>query len=317
MARNVPRRWARRSSRSRSTARRPRRVNPHVPRSPAEITSDALACIDAGATIVHNHNDEPMSVHDGVHRAEPYLEAWRPIVERHPDVQLYATQASGGPRDRDRDAVGAPRRARPGGRVRVGFVDPGSVSLGRSTRRAARPSSTSTRTPMRVTWSSAAPSSASRPASRSSIRASCASRSRSRAGALPPGTMIKLYFGGDALPFGFPPTGRASTPTSRCSTAAACRGSSRSGRRRRRCGLGARALERGGHVRVGLEDHAGPRTPSNVELVEEAAKRSPRPAVASSPPPRRARSSADRGVTSYVKEFRYGFTASTETLVTP
>jgi len=70
--------------------------NPHVPRSPAEITSDALACIGAGATIVHNHNDEPMWVHDGVHRAEPYLEAWRPILERHPDVQLYATQASGG-----------------------------------------------------------------------------------------------------------------------------------------------------------------------------------------------------------------------------
>ena len=32
------------------------------------------------------------------------------------------------------------------------------------------------------------------------------------------------------------------------------------------------ALERGGHLRVGLEDYAGPRTPRNVELVEEAAK---------------------------------------------
>src|SRR5262249_19620779 len=30
------------------------------------------------------------------------------------------------------------------------------------------------------------------------------------------------------------------------------------------------ALERGGHLRVGLEDYAGPRTPSNVELVREA-----------------------------------------------
>jgi uncharacterized protein (DUF849 family) len=33
-------------------------TNPHVPRRPAEITADALACIDAGAAIVHNHNDE-------------------------------------------------------------------------------------------------------------------------------------------------------------------------------------------------------------------------------------------------------------------
>ena len=30
------------------------------------------------------------------------------------------------------------------------------------------------------------------------------------------------------------------------------------------------ALERGGHLRVGLEDHAGDRQPSNAELVAEA-----------------------------------------------
>jgi uncharacterized protein (DUF849 family) len=36
-------------------------------------------------------------------------------------------------------------------------------------------------------------------------------------------------------------------------------------------GLARLALERGGHVRAGLEDYAGPRTPSNVELVEEVA----------------------------------------------
>jgi uncharacterized protein (DUF849 family) len=35
------------------------------------------------------------------------------------------------------------------------------------------------------------------------------------------------------------------------------------------CGLARLALERGGHVRVGLEDHAGPGTPSNVALVHE------------------------------------------------
>jgi uncharacterized protein (DUF849 family) len=36
-------------------------------------------------------------------------------------------------------------------------------------------------------------------------------------------------------------------------------------------GLARLALERGGHLRVGLEDFAGPRTPTNEELVEEAA----------------------------------------------
>jgi 3-keto-5-aminohexanoate cleavage enzyme len=35
-------------------------------------------------------------------------------------------------------------------------------------------------------------------------------------------------------------------------------------------GLARRALERGGHLHVGLEDFAGDRQPANVELVREA-----------------------------------------------
>lgn len=34
-------------------------------------------------------------------------------------------------------------------------------------------------------------------------------------------------------------------------------------------GLARRAIERGGHVRVGLEDYAGPGQPSNPELVKQ------------------------------------------------
>jgi uncharacterized protein (DUF849 family) len=34
-------------------------------------------------------------------------------------------------------------------------------------------------------------------------------------------------------------------------------------------GLAAEAIRRGGHVRVGLEDYAGPRQPRNEELVAE------------------------------------------------
>jgi uncharacterized protein (DUF849 family) len=34
-------------------------------------------------------------------------------------------------------------------------------------------------------------------------------------------------------------------------------------------GLAHAALERGGHVRVGLEDFLGQRTPTNVELMDE------------------------------------------------
>jgi uncharacterized protein (DUF849 family) len=37
-----------------------------------------------------------------------------------------------------------------------------------------------------------------------------------------------------------------------------------------RCGLAAHALKRGGPLRVGHEDYAGARTPTNLELVREA-----------------------------------------------
>ena len=37
-------------------------------------------------------------------------------------------------------------------------------------------------------------------------------------------------------------------------------------------GVARHALERGGHLRVGLEDYAGPGQPTNVELLEQARK---------------------------------------------
>ena len=87
----------------------PRHRNRHVPRTPAEITEAALAGIESGASIVHNHNDEPMFTADGVHAVEPYLAAWRPVLERHPDALLYPTMAE--------------LAIRRGGHVRVGLED--------------------------------------------------------------------------------------------------------------------------------------------------------------------------------------------------
>jgi uncharacterized protein (DUF849 family) len=87
----------------------PRHRNRHVPRTPAEITEAALAGIESGASIVHNHNDEPMFTADGVHAVEPYLAAWRPVLERHPDTLLYPTMAE--------------LAIRRGGHVRVGLED--------------------------------------------------------------------------------------------------------------------------------------------------------------------------------------------------
>jgi uncharacterized protein (DUF849 family) len=92
------------------------------------------------------------------------------------------------------------------------------------------------------------------------------------AGALPPGTMIKLYFGG-VLPLGLPPTA-----TSLDAYLAMLEGTGLPwlvavlGGDVIETGVADAALHRGGHVRVGLEDYAGPRAPSNTELVQQIAE---------------------------------------------
>ena len=101
-----------------------------------------------------------------------------------------------------------------------------------------------------------------------------------RRGKLPRGALIKLYFGGDAsylgdtgaggVTFGLPPTVKAldayleMLDGSGLPWSVAVIGGDVVA-----CGLARAALERGGHVRVGLEDHAGPRKPANAELVRE------------------------------------------------
>lgn len=55
----------------------------------------ALEGIAHGASIVHNHTDDPMFTADGVHAAEPYVAAWQPVLDQHPDVLLYPTWQPG------------------------------------------------------------------------------------------------------------------------------------------------------------------------------------------------------------------------------
>jgi 3-keto-5-aminohexanoate cleavage enzyme len=84
---------------------------------------------------------------------------------------------------------------------------------------------------------------------------------------VPPGAIVKLYFGG-GLEFGLPPTAAALEaylellePSGLPWSVAVLGGDVVA------CGLAERAIRRGGHVRVGLEDYAGPDEPSNAELL--------------------------------------------------
>ncbi len=241
--------------------------NPHVPRAPEEIAADALRCLEAGAAIVHNHNAE-MAV-DAARAAELYLEAWRPVLRVRPDVLLYPTVGFGATIEERYAHVPILAEA---GALRVGLVDPGSVNLGdivyvNSASDIEHEVGLCARHRLAPSVSIFEPG---------FLRAALALQ---REGRLPAGVLVKLYFGGDhdyfgrpAATFGLPPT-RAALEAylemldgSGLAWSVALVGGDVVA-----SGLARLALERGGHLRVGLEDHAGPRTPTNEELVREAA----------------------------------------------
>jgi uncharacterized protein (DUF849 family) len=183
---------------------------------------------------------------------------------------------SGGPGTSIETRWGHHRRLLDAGMLRVGLVDPGSVSLGRLDQQGL---------PLPLDFVYVNTFADARYMVESCARLRLApsvsifdpsflrvALAFHQAGALPPGAMIKLYFGGERLPFGLPPTraslnaylamlDRTGLPWS-----VAVLGGDVVG-----CGLAEYALERGGHVRVGLEDYASERKPTNVELVEQVA----------------------------------------------
>jgi uncharacterized protein (DUF849 family) len=253
--------------------------NPHVPTSPDEIARDALACMAAGAAIVHNHIDDFALT--GETAAARYLEGWRPVVRARADAILYCTVALGGSIEA-RYAHVPPLAA--SGLMRMGVLDPGSTNLG-SAGADGLPGGVDfvyshsygdvRHVVAQLVECRLGPSiSIFEPGF---LRTALVYHRRGR---LPRGAFVKLYFGGDAsylgdagatgVTFGLPPTAKAldayleMLDGTGLPWAVAVIGGDVVG-----SGLARLALERGGHVRVGLEDYAGPRRPTNVELVDE------------------------------------------------
>lgn len=243
-------------------------TQPHVPRTVAEIVADAVACFEAGAAIVHHHTDDGLLV--GRHATEPYRAVWSAILAAVPDAILYPTMGGGGPHTSARERYAHVEELAELGLLRLALVDPGSVSLGpldgdglpmaidlvyQNTFADARYMFDVCRA-----RGLAAHVSIFEPGF---LRVALAYHAR---GHLPP-AKIQLYFGGDVLPFGLPPTAAsldaylAMLAGTGLPWMVGVIGGDVMAE------LAALAIARGGHVRVGLEDYAGAGTPRNAELV--------------------------------------------------
>ena len=247
----------------------PQAANPHVPRSVPEIVADACACIDAGAAIVHHHNDDGLL--DGRHAAEPYREAWSRIYEHQPDAVLYPTMGGGGTHTSIQERYAHIEALADAGVLRMALIDPGSVSLGPLDAEGIpaaidlvyQNTFADVRYMMDVCRARGVGAHISifEPGF---LRVALAYHA---AGRLPDGAKIQLYFGGAALPFGLPPTAAgleaymAMLDGSGLPWMVGVLGGDVSAT------LAELAIARGGHVRVGLEDCAGPKQPRNAELV--------------------------------------------------
>ncbi len=255
--------------------------NPHVPVTPDEIARDALACFEAGAAIVHNHTDNPLE--SGAAIAARQLEGWRPVFAERADAILYPTAGFVGDTAARFAHIPILAEACP---MRMSIFDPGSLNLGdigadglpggnfdfvykNDFADIRHQAELCTRHSLGPSISVFEPG---------FLRCALA---YFRAGRLPAGAFIKFYFGGDkdylaaagaGVSFGLPPTplalevylemmGDCDLPWAVAVLGGDVVDS----------GLARLAIERGGHVRVGLEDYAGGATPTNAELVETVA----------------------------------------------
>ena len=78
---------------------RSKSANPNVPIGPDQIVATALSCYDAGASIIHCHNASTALT--GQAAADDYLAAWRRIRAERPGVLWYPTLTRDGCHDLD------------------------------------------------------------------------------------------------------------------------------------------------------------------------------------------------------------------------
>jgi uncharacterized protein (DUF849 family) len=252
-----------------------RRHNPKVPVTADELATAAIACIDAGATVVHTHSSDPTA--PAADRAQEYASCYHAVLAERPGTILYPTTGIGAS-VADRYAhVGMLASERV---IRATFIDPGSVNLGGTGTDGLPPPLeyvyANTFADIRYAFDLArqhqlGPSIAIfEPGFLQVVLA------YHEAGALPPGTLVKLYFAaGGYLTRGRPLWGVPPIAEGLDLYLAMLAGTDIPwavavvGGNALTAPVTKLALERGGHLRVGLEDDA--EAPDNAELVAGAA----------------------------------------------
>src|SRR3954451_4540980 len=99
--------------------------NPNTGRTLDEVVGQGLACIDAGAAIVHMHlPDLDLAAEEATRQ---YLECFEPWLARDPDVLVLPTNGVG---DTLPERFGHQWLLNDAGALRVAFVDPGATIFG-------------------------------------------------------------------------------------------------------------------------------------------------------------------------------------------
>ncbi len=250
---------------------------PNAPLSADEITTESLACLEAGASIIHAHNRSIRLV--GQDAVDEYVAAWAPILEARPDALWYPTGVIA---ESSEDRLLHHELLAAKGLIRMAYVDPGSANTGwigedglptggvyvnsyEHTRMAFAQCERLGLAPAIAIYE---------PGWLSTTLA------YHRAGRLPQGSMIKLYFGDEwgllgrskGVSFGLPPTENALLAYLDMLEGCELPWSvSVWGGDLMKTPLARLAVEKGGHLHVGLEEFWDPdRQPTNLELITEA-----------------------------------------------
>ena len=252
-------------------------VQRHVPVTPGQIAIDGIACVDAGAAIVHHHDDPRATRALGAGpdaMGSLGLATYAGLLSARPGTLVYPTARFDGRTIAERwdhHRFLAEHMPREGlGPLRMGLVDPGTVTLGNFTYGFTRDEVAYKLDACRDLG--LGPSVA------------CFEPGYIRvfldfyaSGRVPAGSLVKFYFCAGPPLFGLPPSEAALDlyvsllVGTDLPWAVAVLGGDVVG-----SGMAQWAIERGGHVRVGLEDFSDPRgrevrQPTNAELVAEVA----------------------------------------------